>query len=115
MFKEGEAMVRRLLRLPLALFRVRLGWIFGGRLVCLEHAGRRTGRRRRVVLEVVTRDPATGGIVVASGFGPRADWYLNLHSHPQAVVTTGLRTVPVIARDLPAEQAAAVMVGYGRA
>lgn len=106
---------RRLFRLPLALFRARLGWLFGGRLVCVEHVGRRTGRHRRVVLEVVTRDRVSGGFVVASGFGAGADWYRNLRAHPRTAVTVGLRRVPVIAHQLPAERAAAVMVEYGHA
>ncbi len=105
---------RHLFRLPVLLFRARLGWLFGGRLVCLEHVGRRTGRHRWVVLEVVRRDPGSGGIVVASGFGPGADWYRNLRAHPRATVFAGFRRVVVISHDLPAEQAAAVMVGYGR-
>ena len=46
---------RWLVRAPINLYRVGLGFLFGTRLLMLEHVGRRTGARRYVVLEVVDR------------------------------------------------------------
>jgi deazaflavin-dependent oxidoreductase (nitroreductase family) len=105
---------RTLLRVPITLFRAGLGGLFAGRLVLVEHVGRRTGARRAVVLEVVTRDQTSGAVTVASGFGRRADWYRNLRAQPDAVMRTGLRRVPVTARPLSEEQAVAVMTAYAR-
>jgi len=45
--------VRWFVRSPVAVYRARLGFIFGSRLLMLDHAGRSTGTRRYVVLEVV--------------------------------------------------------------
>jgi deazaflavin-dependent oxidoreductase (nitroreductase family) len=105
--------LRRLLfRAPIMLFRGGFGWLFAGRLALVEHTGRRSGAVRFVVLEVVDRDPRTGAVVVASGFGPAADWYRNLIAHPQAWMRVGRRRMPVIARKLPADQAVAVMRRY---
>ncbi|MGH3594278.1 MAG: nitroreductase family deazaflavin-dependent oxidoreductase, partial [Pseudonocardiaceae bacterium] len=62
---------RRLVRAPIWLYRARLGFLFGSRMLLLEHVGRKTGARRYVVLEVVGH-PTPGTYVVASGFGDRA-------------------------------------------
>jgi deazaflavin-dependent oxidoreductase (nitroreductase family) len=105
---------RRFFRLPVPLFRAGLGWLFGGRLVLVEHRGRRTGRPRRSVVEVVARGRGTGAVTVASGFGGTADWYRNLRAHPQGVMRTGRKRIPVSAHAVPPERAAAIMVGYGR-
>jgi hypothetical protein len=45
--------VRWFVRAPIWLFRARLGFLAGSRLIMLEHIGRTSGQRRYVVLEVV--------------------------------------------------------------
>lgn len=103
--------VRRMLwRLPIWLYRLRLGWLTGGRLMLLTHVGRVTGRRRTAVIEVVQHD--ADGYVAASGFGPRADWYRNIQAHPEVTITVGARTIPVTAHPLTGEQGADLMAAY---
>ena len=46
---------RWLVRAPIPLFRAGLGFVFGGRLLLLEHLGRTSGEHRFVVLECVER------------------------------------------------------------
>jgi deazaflavin-dependent oxidoreductase (nitroreductase family) len=107
-----QGLRRWLLRLPVVAFRSRLGWLFGGRLVLVEHVGRRSGARHSVVVEVVARDPATGTVTVASGFGAGADWYRNLITHPETTIRIGPRRIAVTAQTLPADQGASIMVDY---
>lgn len=76
-------------KLPIVLFRARLGWLLGHRFLMLTHCGRKTGRLRRTALEVVRYDPATHESVVVSAYGERADWYRNLLAHPAVEVQTG--------------------------
>jgi hypothetical protein len=64
---------RRLMRAPIWLYQARLGFLFGSRMLLLEHIGRKTGARRYVVLEVVGH-ARPGTYVVVSGFGDRAQW-----------------------------------------
>jgi hypothetical protein len=45
--------VRALLRLPILLYRLHLGWLLGHRFLLLTHVGRKSGLQRRTVLEVV--------------------------------------------------------------
>ena len=63
--------VRRIaFRAPMYLYRLGLGWLFGDRLLLLNHIGRVSGKPRQTILEVVTHDRADGSLVVASGWGP---------------------------------------------
>jgi deazaflavin-dependent oxidoreductase (nitroreductase family) len=104
---------RRLIaRSPLLLFRAGLGWVFGGRLLLLHHTGRLTGLDRRVVLEVVAHGPDGDSWIIASGFGPGADWYRNLRARPKTVVQVGTRHHAVTAHFLTPEEGAGIMARY---
>ncbi|MDQ2697666.1 MAG: nitroreductase family deazaflavin-dependent oxidoreductase [Actinomycetota bacterium] len=76
-----------LMRMPIPLYRAGLGWIFGGRLVMIEHLGRVSGEPRYVVVEVVDR--GRNVIRVASGFGAKSQWYRNLRANGVAYLSTG--------------------------
>jgi deazaflavin-dependent oxidoreductase (nitroreductase family) len=103
---------RRLMRAPLWLYRARLGFVFGSRMLMLEHVGRRTGARRRVVLEVVGH-PTTDTWVVASGFGERSQWYRNVMAEPRVRVAVGARAPrPALARRLAPAEADVVLADY---
>ncbi|MEU3662312.1 nitroreductase family deazaflavin-dependent oxidoreductase [Streptomyces sp. NPDC032940] len=101
-------------RLPVLLFRVGLGPLFGKRLLLLHHTGRISGLDRQVVLEVVSHDPREPVWTIASGFGPKADWYRNLRRRPKTVIQFGNRHHAVTAHFLPAEDGAAIMAEYAR-
>ncbi|MFI1538328.1 nitroreductase family deazaflavin-dependent oxidoreductase [Streptomyces anandii] len=103
---------RAVARLPLRLYRVGLGPLFGNRLLLLHHTGRTSGLDRSVVLEVVTRDPAGASWTIASGFGPRADWYLNLRRRPETVIQVGNRRHRVTAHFLTPGEGGEIMARY---
>jgi len=106
--------VRWIVRAPVWLYRARLGFVFGSRLLMLEHTGRKTGIRRYVVLEAVDH-PNPRSYVVAAGFGDRAQWLRNVRASPRVRVYTGARR-PVVAtaRPLTSEETAAALTAYAR-
>ncbi|MFT4199734.1 nitroreductase family deazaflavin-dependent oxidoreductase [Gordonia sp. (in: high G+C Gram-positive bacteria)] len=105
---------RWFVRAPIGAYRHGFGWLFGTRVLMLEHTGRTSGLPRYVCLEVVAR-PAPDRIVVASGFGDRSQWYRNLRVTPECRVSVGrLRDVPARARMMSDEESAAVLEGYQR-
>ena len=70
---EPPTGLRRILfRTPIWLYRMRLGSLLGRRSLLLTHTGGKTGRRRRVVLEIVDHDPEHWIYHLASGYGQRA-------------------------------------------
>ena len=104
--------VRWFVRAPIAVYRARIGFVFGSRLLMLEHTGRKTGARRRVVLEVIGH-PQRGTYVVASGFGARAQWFRNVRASPRVRIWTGRHVaVPATARLLGSDEAAAALSAY---
>lgn len=103
---------RVLVRAPIPLYRAGFGWLFGRRILMLEHRGRKSGLPRFVCLEVVER-LAPDRIVIVSGFGKQADWYQNLEAEPACFVSTGgLRRVPARARFMSEAEATAAIDRY---
>lgn len=103
---------RWLVRAPIPLFRAGLGFVFGGGLLLLEHTGRKSGRRRYVVLECVER-PSKNQVVIASGFGAGSQWYANLRADPRCRVWIGTRRArPAVAQQLSVGEAHAVLDRY---
>lgn len=101
-------------RVPIALFRAGLGFLFGPRLVMIEHRGRVSNRRRFVMVECVDRLGAT--IRVASGFGREAQWYRNLAANGVAYITSGRRRrVRVTPRFLSPEESDRALAEYAHA
>jgi deazaflavin-dependent oxidoreductase (nitroreductase family) len=103
---------RPLMRAPIWIYRARLGFVFGSRMLMLEHTGRRTGLPRHVVLEVFDH-PAPDTYVVPSGFGRRAQWFRNVQAHPCVLVyTSGRAPIPATARVLDQQEAARALTTY---
>lgn len=107
-------MLRRVLRLPVWLYRSKLGWLLGHRFLLLTHTGRRTGLARQTVLEVLRFDPDTSTAVVMAGFGRRSDWYQNLQRRPALEVVVGRRAFRPAHRQLTQDEAVSVMADYQR-
>lgn len=53
----------------------------------LEHTGRKTGKLRRVVIEVVVDDP--DAVYVAAAWGEKSQWYRNIRANPSVVFYHG--------------------------
>lgn len=95
---------RWFVRAPIAVYRVGLGFVFGRRLLMLEHIGRVSGCRRYVVLEVI--DHSSKRYVVVAGFGERAQWLRNVDANPHVRVSISTRRHALAqARRLSAEEA----------
>ena len=101
---------RLVFRIPIHLYRLRLGWLFGSRLLLLNHTGRVSGKPRQTVLEVAERDGDS--YLVASGWGPTAAWYRNVLHNPDVTVQVGTRTIAVKATPLDKEEGAQAFVRY---
>lgn len=105
-------LLRFLLRIPAVVYRCRAGWVFGHRFLLLTHVGRRSGRIRRTVLEVVRFDRDSLEAVVVSGWGRGADWFRNIEAAPALEVAIGRRRFRPAQRILGEDEAAAVLAHY---
>lgn len=112
--KPPTGVSRYLFRLPIYLYKVGLGGLFGGRFLLLNHVGRKSGLLRQAVVEVVRHDPTSDTYVIASGFGERSQWFQNLMHTPDVTIQVGRRSLPVHARLMSPEEGAGEMAGYAR-
>lgn len=105
---------RSLARAPIAAYRRGFGWLFGTRMMMLQHTGRTSGQPRYVCLEVVAR-PAADQIIIASGFGKRAQWYRNLLADPHCRVSSGRRRdVAAMARPMNESESERALSRYAQ-
>jgi deazaflavin-dependent oxidoreductase (nitroreductase family) len=102
------------LRLPIYLYRLELGWLFGHRFLMLTHRGRKTGLLRQTVVEVIHYDPGTQESIVLSALGARADWYRNVQAGPPLEVQTGRHRYVPEYRVLSTDQAHEVWTAFER-
>lgn len=101
-------------RAPLFLYRIGLGGLLGQRFLLLNHTGRKSGKPRQSVLEVVNHNKATRTYYIASGFGKKSDWYLNILAQPKVDIQVGWRKLAVTAVHLSPEASGQAMVDYAR-
>jgi deazaflavin-dependent oxidoreductase (nitroreductase family) len=102
------------LRLPILLYRLKLGWMLGDRFLMLTHTGRKSGLPREVVIEVVKHDKENNIYYVVSGWGEKADWYRNIRKTPQVTVQSGRRKFQTEAEFIPVEKAIEIVNTYAR-
>ncbi len=109
----GKAL-RMGLRLPIWLYRARLGWMLGDRFLMLTHTGRTSGLQRRTVIEVVRHDKDTDTYYVVSGWGEKSDWYRNIRKTPMVGVQVGGRKFQANVEFVGLEKAINIMEAYAR-
>lgn len=111
--RPGKAL-RFGLRLPIWLYRMRLGWLLGNRFLMLTHTGRKSGQPRQTVIEVVGHDKETDTYYVVSGWGKKSDWYQNLLKLPHTTIHVGRRKFRAMAEFIPSEKAIKILEVYAR-
>jgi deazaflavin-dependent oxidoreductase (nitroreductase family) len=97
-------------RLPIYLYRYRLGWLLGNRFVLIHHVGRKSGLPRQTVVELVER--SGDSVVVVAGYGPQTQWYQNLQAQPITTIEIGRKKQRVKAQLISPSDGEAVMMRY---
>ena len=106
-----NAIIHGLLRAPVWIYHWRCGWVLGRRFLLLIHTGRRTGRTRRTVLEVMQYRPETSEAIVMCAFGENAGWLRNIRAMPAPDIVLGARRFAATFRVLSAGEAEVVIGG----
>jgi deazaflavin-dependent oxidoreductase (nitroreductase family) len=104
--------LRALFRVPARLYQWRCGWLLGHRFLLLIHRGRRSGRRRQTVLEVVEYRTNGPEIVVVSAYGRAADWLCNVQATQEAKIVIGRNHFAAAHRILGEQEAVRVIKDY---
>ena len=98
-------------KLPLLLYRLRLGWLFGTRFMLLTHVGRRSGKVRTTILAVLRFDQQTREIYAVSAW-KGSDWYYNIQAAPALQVETGFVRYAPLQRPLSPEEITVAFLEY---
>ena len=102
------------LRLPIWLYRMKLGWLLGYRFLMLTHTGRKSRRLHQAVIEVVRHDKETDTFYVVSGWGEKSDWYQNIRKSPHVTIHVSWRKFQAIAEFIPLDKAIEFIGAYAR-
>jgi deazaflavin-dependent oxidoreductase (nitroreductase family) len=105
---------RILWRLPIILYRARLGWLLGNHFLLLTHTGRISGKARQAVIEIIRYDETGEYYLIASGFGEKSDWFKNIQKTPKVMIQVGRRKTEAFAEQLPPIDAENEMLDYAR-
>ena len=92
------------------------GWekIMGAQWMLLTTTGRKSGRPRETMVDVMDYDQATDTYYIEAAYGARADWYRNMQSHPVFTAQVGRRKFHARAGELSSEGAAELLVQFYR-
>lgn len=104
---------RAMFRAPILLYRLRLGFLLGKRIIMLEHTGRKSGKLRRAVIEVVVNDP--DAVYVAAAWGEHSQWLANIRANPSVAFYLGSRKYVGRATEVTVAQAEDLMKRYATA
>jgi deazaflavin-dependent oxidoreductase (nitroreductase family) len=101
---------RWLYRAPIWLYRAHLGFVMGHRFVMIEHIGRKSGKKRQTVLEVVAEED--DAVYLAAAWGSKAQWLQNVRANPEVTVHLGKFRFESNAQVLEKEEAFRVLSEY---
>jgi len=100
-----KGFMRILFRFPILIYRLHLGWLLGKRFLLLEHRGRKSGKLKYAVIEVVDRDPDGRSYVVAAAWGAQSDWFKNILITPRVYVTVSTTRFPAASEKITPHEA----------
>lgn len=101
-------------RLPVWLYRFRMGWLMGKRMIYFEHIGRTSGIKRRSIVEIIRYDQAQDIYYVVSGYGEKADWFRNIMKTPKVFAQVANRRFNADVERLSQERALEEFQDYAR-
>lgn len=112
--RPPHGFARLLWRLPIWLYRLHLGWLFGERFLLLTHTGRKSRLPRETMLEVIHAEKDRQAYTVFSGWGKRSDWVQNVEKTPQVTIQVGRRSFRAQAMRPAPEEAESILLAYAR-
>jgi deazaflavin-dependent oxidoreductase (nitroreductase family) len=101
------------------VFAARMGfagwehWI-GLEWMLLITTGRKSGKKRYTMVDVLLHDPERDTYIIEVGFGKSSDWYRNIRAHPLFEAQVGRRKFRAAAEELPPDRSGDAMVNFVR-
>jgi deazaflavin-dependent oxidoreductase (nitroreductase family) len=115
--KPPRGWLKFFFKVPVYVARIGFaGWerLIGVEWMLLTTVGRKSGKKRYAMVDVLVNDRETDTYFIEVGFGKRSDWYRNIQASPVFEAQVGRRKFLAIAEELPTERASDVMVDFVR-
>jgi deazaflavin-dependent oxidoreductase (nitroreductase family) len=115
--EHPRGLLRVFFRFPVYLHRLGFGgWerLIGAQWMLITTTGRKSGKPRQVMVDVMEYDKATDTYLVEAAYGTRADWYRNIQAHPDFTAQVGRRKFHARAVALNPDQAVDKMLDFFR-
>jgi len=115
--KRPNRLLKFFFKVPVWLHKMGFGgWerLVGAQWMLITTTGRKTGKRRDAMVDVMDHDKATDTYYIEAAYGARADWYKNMQSNPIFEAQVGRRKFKARAGALSTEGAGDMLVQFYR-
>ena len=115
--KRPNQLLKFFFKVPVWLHKIGFGgWerLIGAQWMLITTTGRKTGKRRETMVDVMDYDKAADIYYIEAAYGARADWYKNIQSNPIFEAKVGRRKFKARAGALSNEGAGEMLVQFYR-
>jgi deazaflavin-dependent oxidoreductase (nitroreductase family) len=115
--KRPRGWLKIFFKVPVFVARMGLaGWerLLGLEWMLLITVGRKSGKKRYTMVDVLLYDRETDTYFIEVGFGKNSDWYKNIQVNPGFEAQVGGRRFSAMVEELPPDKAGDVMVDFVR-
>jgi deazaflavin-dependent oxidoreductase (nitroreductase family) len=115
--KQPNRLLKFFFKVPVWVHKMGLGgWerLVGAQWMLITTKGRKTGKPRDTMVDVMDYDKATDTYYIEAAYGARADWYRNMQSNPIFEAQVGRRKFKARAGALTTEGAGEMLVQFYR-
>jgi deazaflavin-dependent oxidoreductase (nitroreductase family) len=115
--KPPRGLLKIFFKIPVVVARMGFaGWeyLLGLEWMLLITTGRKSGKKRYTMVDVLLYDPEKDTYVIEVGFGKSSDWYRNIRAHPVFEAQVRRRRFKAAAEELPPDQTGDAMVNFVR-
>ena len=115
--KRPNPFMKFFFKAPLFMHKVGLGgWekIIGAEWMLISTTGRKTGKRRDSMVDVMDYDTSTDTYYIEAAYGSRADWFKNIKANPIFDAQVGRRKFKAQVQELDAAGTGEMLVRFFR-
>ncbi|MDP1713530.1 MAG: nitroreductase family deazaflavin-dependent oxidoreductase [Anaerolineales bacterium] len=115
--KRPDRLLKFFFKVPVWLHKMGFGgWerMVGAQWMLITTTGRKTGKGRDAMVDVMDYDKATDTYYIEAAYGARADWYKNMQSNPIFEAQVGRRKFKARAGAISNEGAGEMLVQFYR-
>ena len=115
--KRPSKLLKFFFKVPLFFHKIGFGgWerLIGAQWMLITTVGRKTGKPRQVMVDVMDYDKAKDIYYIEAAYGERADWYKNIQSNPIFEAQVGRRKFKAQTGALSSEGSGDLLVQFYR-